>query len=482
MTKPQIIWPSALLALFALACTDNLGGLDSGPQPQRDAGRTDARPVDAEPDAGPREAGSEDAAPADVGVPFGPCEDNTEGCPCTDANREPSRRLELVQGTCQDGLLCLPWDLFSGRSGDVTSSVAACLKPCAADSDCRSDPRYPDRVCTSSLPFSDTGTTSFCVDELALPDQYCGGSRNTESAVPGVPIRTGHRMLGCTAGECLFGAFGDIHPDEGVCAEVCFNDLECPSRTRPVCNLIFTAHPPYVGVCSASPLPGRGDFCGTNDPSKRGLLSRCSENDRGEILICAGGEQYDGIGFCIELCGTAHSCVGETSVPSSCEIIDPVDTEAGGVCLGSCENAPNNCDGSNGGQFGEGHFCFENWHEFDIAGGLPFIDCMSRRPQDPPFTFSFFDRYGRNIEVMGSNCADPSTPLGFAGCPKPGYCIELGPDQGACVVGCDLTRSDRGGCEEVDGLVAGTTTCTPALTTASGGVDQENGLCGVIPP
>ena len=410
---------------------------DGGPPPPRDFG---PRP--------PPEGGVRDGGP-------GPMR-GQEGEQCF-STLGPNDTI-FRQDDCEPGLLCVPWDLIAGQQGNVTFPVHSCVRPCFADDECG-----PRRQCTGNFGFErSSGAERICTDRTAQFDQFCGGSRLFQSAIPGVGRETPGEIVGCPGDtECVIGVFGELNPDDGACLDLCTDQGDCGGAT-PYCNPLFGQN---TGVCSVGRL-GQGSFCGTDDPTKLGLTTQCDaafdspvSPERGG---CVGTNLFDGIGFCAQFCGTGSPCIGVDDVgPYTCEVFDPQDPMFGGICNSDCTNFPENCDGP--GATGLGRFCFADRLS---AGNITLRFCMDRLP--PTLATTFFTPDGQGVSIQGDNCE--SDMLSFARCSEAdrASCLTAGQAQGLCITGCAYAGSPSG-CE----IVSNTSTCAPVFDPMA----PEIGVC-----
>lgn len=386
--------------------------------------------------------------------PPGPCPDGTEGCACNSTWLEGQRFFP--QDDCDPGLECLPWDLLTFDIGQLTGPVQSCVRQCASDAECGAG-----RRCAPSAIFEQVPGFGgrICVDDVVGPDQWCGGSRLTTPRIPGVPIRTGNRMVGCQGlAQCVTGV-ADAHPDEGVCLQLCNrpNDPPCQAPT-PYCNPNLFGD--GVGVCSVARL-GVGAWCAfSQDPDDPSLTTLCDNSDAtpGEVVCVGLGISR---GLCLELCDT-------TANPPSqpCQNADPnlgphycVDgllQNGGGICFTpDCNVFPDTCQAP--GSEGLGQFCLVLTQESD---GI----CVDHL--GPPYQAGSVDTMG-NLQQMGDNCQDPSDDLAFAKCPDGTTCLgnQAG---GSCLAGC--SRDDPMSAQYCSSLLM------------SLGVPSMNAVCADVPP
>lgn len=407
------------------------------------------------------DAGVVDTGVVDTGVITEPCPTGTEGCGCT-SNIGPNDTA-FLQDNCEAGMVCVPFDLLTGRN-DLTGPVQSCVKTCSTDADCGAG-----QTCAETGFGEASGAGSICMDRIAQYDEPCGFSRGLVSRVPDVELMTSGEIVGCAQGtECLIGVFGDIHPDEGLCLAFCQNDGECGGST-PYCNpKVFTSSStvtPFIGVCSTGKY-GQGGLCGSENPAKLGVASRCDSSDAAHPnMACFGTPDVpDGLGACIALCNTTDSACrpnGPSGLAQTCvpfpEIFDPGD-DFSGLCSVECDNFPDNCagDGAGVGQYCSGPFQFSQT-------GNSFSFCADRTT--PSWVGATFNSQGMVVS-QGDNCGGNATK-----CPEPGFCAGDGSGNGLCVVGCNTSTT------------AMTTACSTLLNSPTavclGGIFTEPaGLCG----
>jgi hypothetical protein len=463
-----------LLQMAALAGLIAATGCSKDTDDDDDMGGLDAK-VDTGVDGGVDDTG------VDTGVDGGSMDRDTgvdttgeEGFQCT-STLGPNDTA-FMQNNCDPELLCIPWDVVAGRQMDVTGPVHSCVRPCAADADCGAG-----RFCRPMGFTPESGAERFCVDEVAEQDEFCGGSRTTVSRLPMVTKQTGGVMTGCPDNvTCAIGFFSDVHPDEGICVNICDDQADCAnSPGTNYCNLIFRSmtSTDAAGICSVDRL-GPGAICGSNDPDKVGLTRRCDNDDASPVRDARGGcvaqNLYDGAGFCGQFCGSANPCEGSDGAgPFVCTTIDATDPMFGGFCESQCTNHPDNC--TQNGVDDLGAFCNQNRIVFNTdMGQVPIQFCMDR--SGPPLAGSWFTLDGTAIGVQGGNCEDPTNALSFTKCPEGFYCEPIMQGQGLCFAGCARSATvagAQGGCE----VVSNTSTCARPLVNGMG-MELAIGVCG----
>lgn len=405
------------------------------------------------------DAGFPDTGPADTGPD--PCPDGEEGCEC--ASTLQPEDMAFKQDDCGQDLLCIPWDVVAGQQDSVTGPVHSCIRPCTADADCGAG-----RFCKDFGFTEESLAARFCVDEVAEVDQFCGGSRLSTPKLMGdeglVQYETAGTMVGCEEGvNCT--RFSDVHPDEGICLNICEEQADCGGAT-PYCNPIFQSQTSTVvqGVCSPAAL-GPGELCGTTDTGKAGLTSLCDNADDSPVRLARGGcfarNLYGGLGVCGQFCGSANPCEGSDETgPFVCNIIDPADAMFGGFCDSQCTNFPENCTAD--GREDLGRMCNDGLAFGTPDGGSVGITfCMDRT--GPALAPTVLTPDGMAIGVQGDNCSDPADDLAPLKCPEASTCLVLQQGQGVCLTGCvrsaTTAAGPQGGCE----TVSQTSTCTPNL-------------------
>ncbi|MCA9550924.1 MAG: hypothetical protein KC933_12895 [Myxococcales bacterium] len=407
-------------------------------------------------DAGLPDSGMADSGVTDSGVPPGPCPAGTEGCAC--ASTIGPNDTAFLQDDCQSSLLCVPWDVLSGRT-DLTGPVQSCVRPCSVNSDCG-----VGQVCGDSGFDAASGAPRICMDRQAQFDEFCGLSRSLVSRVPNVSLNTAGSIVGCGGtSTCVTGVFSDISPDEGVCLSFCQSNADCGGAT-PYCNpgMFIDANGQPLGVCSTGKY-GQGQVCGTTDLSKVGVASRCdSAADAHPNLSCIGTPDVpSGKGVCIALCNnTTDPCrsTGPSGLVQTCTAfpeIFPVGSDFTGLCSVACDNFPDKCTGT-GGQ-GAGQYC-SGAFQFSQTGNA-FSLCADR--YGPSWTLSTFDSTAQLVSV-GDNCVSDATR-----CPEPSACLGDGAGGGLCAIGCDTTGAAPT-CAQLTG--SGTAVCATLSAPA--------GLCG----
>ncbi|MEQ9500301.1 MAG: hypothetical protein RIT81_25730 [Deltaproteobacteria bacterium] len=402
-----------------------VGGVirDGGPVGVRDSGVVVVR------DAGPAgplcgngicdRAQGEDLVNCAPDCPLDPnrCFDGMEGCACTssfDGNA-------LARDDCDASLLCAPWDLLSGRQGELTGPVQSCVRPCNSDGDCGIG-----RRCTAAYAeLADFGVPRICVDQLAADDQYCGAGRQTRSRLPGARVRTGVNMVGCETGStCVQFLLEDVHPDEGACLQLCGPGQPACPATLPYCNPILADG---AGVCSVGRL-GSGSWCAANPDDGPGLTRRCDRNADGDVFCVLIGAQDEGL--CMEICNAQTPCRSQSATnPYYCE--EGLLQNGDGICMsGNCNNFPDTC--GEPGPLGTGRVCAQ----FLEDAGL----CVDRRT---PLLAPTGLGNDENINQQGGNCGQ--SDFGFAQCPDGTTCVPAGNGgQAVCLAGCSV--GDAGFC------------------------------------
>lgn len=420
-----------------------------------------------------------DIMPRPDSGPQGPCRPGTEGCPCT-SNLGPDDRT-FFQDDCNQGLRCVPFDVLSGRQ-DLTGPVQSCVLPCTTDSECG-----PGRTCSPTAYGPESGAARICADRTAGYDEYCGYSRRVRSRVPSITLVTSGEIVGCQSGyTCLIGAFGDLHPDEGVCQDLCESNQDCAAPT-PYCNpeafvpSTPTGVPLPSGVCSTGRLT-QGTICGTRDPNRVGLASACDTSPQtpsNTFCVPIGGLTPDGQGICMTTCddgGQFGACTANEpdGTPQTCSA--GFFTSGAGVCISGCSNYPDNCSGL--GQFGNGRFCMSYLTDDNRD---PVGLCMDRR--DPILAPAIFSSEG-DVISQGDNCFQPGGSLGFTQCPDPGYCeiVDFQQGIGICMFGCgDVgTPGQAAHCDAALGS-NGTAQCVEVFSS-NGPPDTERGVCADTAP
>ncbi len=472
---------------FVIAGVSDDGGVRDAQSSPTDVGPRDAHPFDAGPVGLGRDAMGSELAPVDTGPrpdsgptrPPGPCQDGSEGCACT-SNIGPDASA-FLQDDCDSDLLCVPFDLLSGRQ-DLTGPVQSCVRPCNTDSECG-----PGRACTLSGLDPQFGTPSICVDRVAGYDEFCGLSRRLRSRVPDIILETPGEIVGCEAGyECLIGQFGDLHPDEGICEDLCQSNQDCAVPT-PYCNPAAfqrndsTGAPVLVGVCATGRYR-QGSICGSIDPSKVGMASGCdtsSGTPDNTFCIPIGGLTPDGQGICMTICddgGQFGACTAREPDGRAQTCSSGFFSSGAGVCTSGCSNYPDTCAGD--GELGNGRFCMAYLSDDSQD---PVGICMDRR--GPILTPATFDGEG-NVVDPGDNCFGPGGSLGFAQCPDPGHCeiVDFQQGVGICMFGCGEpgTPGQAAHCDGALGTM-GTAACVPAFSTG-GQMNTDQGICTEAQP
>ncbi len=419
-----------------------------------------------------------DAGRPDMGVPPPPpppCPPGEEGCACT-SNIGPDD-MAFLQDDCEVDLLCVPFDLISGRQ-DLTGPLQSCVKTCTTDAECGSG-----QTCATTGYGDETGAASICMDRIAGFDEYCGYSRGLTSRVPDVTLETSGEIVGCQDGyDCFIGVFGDLHPDEGLCVATCEADTECPSDT-PYCNpQVFSQTSTAgetipIGSCSTGKFT-QGSICGSADPAKVGNASGCdTSSDTPDNTFCVpiGGLTPDGLGICMTICddgGQFGACTGTEPDGSAQTCSGGFFTSGAGVCTSGCTNFPDTCSGD--GEFGNGRFCMAYLSDDNMD---PVGICMDRR--DPILVGATFDGSGNAVN-QGDNCFAAGGSLAFTQCPNPGHCeiVDFQQGVGLCVMGCGDTGTAESAtyCDSALGLT-GTGTCAAAFQMGGAPITTQ-GLCG----
>ena len=388
----------------------------------------------------------------------GGCPIGVEGCACTSSFVATS--TAYLQDDCGAGLLCVPWDIEAGQAQAVTAPVQSCVRPCLVDADCGAG-----RFCADSAFDDATLAGRFCVDQLAGSDEFCGGSRNTVSRLPGVTIETGAAMVGCAGGEVCLNTVLQ-HPDEGVCLQLCGrpNDPPC-DPALPYCNPALLTQTGTqgstiaVGVCSVAQL-GAGSFCGSTLPGTAGLVAQCDTSVAAEDVRCVGVGLPNGEGICMELCTPASpTCAGTDGAPlgaRTCRL--GVFSTGEGICSSGCSNFGDDCTDAGGA--GVGRFCV------DLTTNVAI--CVDRRP--PLLTPGELDALG-NLVTLGGDCQLGG--VDFARCPESTTCIGVGA-QGSCLPGCSTT----GPANFCTGVRAGLNQSTTNANCVSVFADPTIGICG----
>lgn len=442
---------------------------DSGVIP--DAGDTDSGVT---PDSGMPDTGMRD----DAGT-VDPCPDGEEGCECS-STLQPDGTA-FLQDDCDSGLLCIPWDIVTGRQDDVIGPVHSCVQPCTADADCGSG-----RFCRNMGFTPESGAEMFCVDEEAEVDQFCGGSRLSVSKLPGdmgmVPYQTAGTIVGCPTGtDCTIGVFGDVHPDEGICLNLCTEQADC-GGDYPNCNLIFQSQTSTEasGVCSGE-IRGIGAACGAGrgvfDADKVGLTERCDASVEGMGCFGVDGLFPSGVGFCAQPCDNATPCTeSEAGIGNYTCTAAPGAMMGEGFCTIDCSNFPENCEGQ--GTYDAGRMCYEGLAFVPQMGDpIPLPFCMDRL--SPALDITVLTPDAMAIASQGGNCEDPADMLSFMKCPEGTFCeIVMQNQLGVCLAGCVRSSTTpagmQGGCEI---LGTQTATCAPYYVDMDGN-PVSIGACG----
>jgi hypothetical protein len=466
--KSVFAWTVVLSGAVTLAACSS-DNPDSGPTDNGVPGNTDGGVVenmDAETgmDAPTGDRGRMDAMPTDrgdVGVPD-PCPDNTEGCECT--NTATAAVVPFLKDSCNDGLLCVNWDLISGlRVGganpQLDGPVKSCVKPCMVDNDCGAG-----RHCASIGFTEETMASKICVDKVAGNDEYCSGSRLAVEQVTDPNTMDGtDQITACEEGlTCQLFTFGDnFNPDEGVCMNFCDTDADCTFATLPYCNpRLFTTTSStgemgFAGSCTDGRHPN-GAICGSSDPDKTFIYgsycdtseATCGTNSDA-CPVCIGinldannSLTPSGQGICMSPCNNMTPCVGQrTCVPNFFNNGD-------GVCSDSCTALPETCPGE--GSLMNGQDCLE------LQGGAAF--CVDR--YTPVLVPALFDGTG-NFRSMGDDCTGDLQNYSFFRCPDGATCLPQMNAPGLCVQGCTPNDMNFGAdyCKTL--LNSATATCAP---------------------
>ncbi|MCA9552624.1 MAG: hypothetical protein KC933_21500 [Myxococcales bacterium] len=445
----RILWAGAL---SLAAC----GGGERGGDPL---------PKETEPDSGVTipvglDAGlSNDAGVTQVpdsGEPPGPCPAGAEGCACTSSLGIDDE--VLLQDTCQPGLLCVPWDVQSGRT-ELTGPVQSCVRPCNANTDCA-----VGQVCGGTRFGPESGAAKICLDRVAQYDEPCGLARSFDSRLPDVELDTPGEIVGCDPwSACLTGFFTDQNPDEGVCLALCHTDSDCGGPT-PYCNPdVFADYDGQpVGICSTGKY-GQGALCGKGTPTKLGLTSRCdTAPDAHPNLRCIHTPGVpEGKGTCIPRCNTTTELcrpAGPSGLPQTCvpfpEIYGP-ESDFVGLCSVTCDNLPDSCEGP--GTHGLGQFCAGPFSYSEVGNSLTF--CADRSAS--PWNLATYDSSGQVIR-QSLDCSEDETR-----CPEPSFCVDDGAGGGMCAIGCSTTpEATEPTCAEMMG--SATAVCAPIFSATTG--------------
>lgn len=290
--------------------------------------------------------------------------------------------------------------------------------------------------------------------------------------MPETEIQTGPNLVGCSGGTtCLRNFFTDVHPDEGVCMEVCDSNADCPTGL-PYCNpAVFqganaNGQPTTIGVCSDRQR-GLGSLCGTADPNKLGIITGCDTSASTPAgTLCVPGQANllgldlpAGLGLCATLCNAGRPCGSDPALgPMTCSpSFLTFQNEQVGLCGSNCTQFPNSCTGPGG--LGAGRFCGPAATE-----GAEF--CVE---VVPPTLIPGTIANGILDQNSGDNClANPGDQLS---CPQGSHCIA-GPNglRGWCLFGCSRATGAPNTCDQALGST--NTRCEQLLT------DETVGLCG----
>lgn len=381
----------ALLVVLA-ACNAPTSGLSDGQQPK---------------DAAVRELPDAGSMIADAGGPPA-----CEGCPCTSSIRFRDTNSPFVRDDCEEGLICVPWDVESNR--ELSGPMQSCVRPCAHDNPC------PSGQCqrTDFAPQRLLGGA--CVEERAELDQYCG-FHNLSTQVDRVPMRVAGRRVGCASGSCARDVFAAVHAGEGVCLFSCDANRDCPRET-PFCNTVPGSP---RGICSVDQL-GPGSWCTLlHNPFNAGVAGYSNQCDgtAGDDLRCISGQGIFplGTGYCASPCNDVTPCtrIDRELGPYQCRRL-PESTE--GWCGVDCSSFPDNCTAP--GRFGQGFACHG-----ELSGNTA---CLERLV--PPLGVSVLTMDGESLLVDGGSCDEDTNTLN---CPEPTACMFSGAGFGRCLLGCD---------------------------------------------
>lgn len=389
----------------------------------RDAGVRDAEP-------------SRDREPGQDRAPPGAC----EGCECR--STEALIQIPFARENCQDGLVCVSWDLFAGLTVGVEleGPTKSCLRPCTRDRECGAG-----RRCASLGFLPETGADKVCVDSLAGADEYCSGSRsNREQMIDPVVGDGADEIIGCEEGlTCqLFQFPTAFNPDESVCAALCETDADCARVPNlPYCNPRAldpaSTRSPVLGVCSDGKHPN-GALCGSTDPNEVFRLSTgcdtsvetCGMN-REACPLCVGinldanrSLTPEGMGICVSACSAMNPCAGGR------ECVPNFFSSGEGVCSDACDAMPDTCSGS--GSLGHGQDCLEL--------NLDASFCIDRYA--PPLLPAAWNSDGM-ITSPGEDCTGELENYSFFRCPDGATCVPA-PDQGFCIYGCTVADPNTG--------------------------------------
>lgn len=292
-----------------------------------------------------------------------PCPFGDEGCACTPANTVNMDGAGVTpetfgQSDCNDSALrCVPHDRFSrflwpgvfgGTFPDSTQlpdgSAASCLRNCEEDSDCGMGPNGEMRFCQTDFRFfvniPSGGLDGICVDRLAGPDEACKLSRRTTENFAGCTqggnpancprLVDTQELVGCEEGLTCFtnllvplrGNYLGVplaYPDEGICTELCQNDMECDAAATPDRRTCAGPVDPMGGNATRGPIFSNFGLC-VDEVKEHG--DRCALPPMGADWNsnewCYGQDDIDltclGIGdggYCVEQCpdGTCTSSV-----------------------------------------------------------------------------------------------------------------------------------------------------------------------------
>lgn len=487
-------WVVRRLVVFLTAalCGCPSEGLEV-PPPTADAGFVGTDGGTTSVDAGPRDGGvdhcgngiceggsiCDDPNAPDYGEDFiscpqdcPPCHSNhgQEGGSCTASFNGVGG---FLRDDCEADLICVPFGELSGRTDELNGPLQSCIRPCVVDADCGMSEDGSARHCIEMQPhYSDIELGRYCVDSLVGADQYCGASRNVSPRIDGVESQTGYAMVGCEAGlTCVFGAIRAMHPDEGVCLNLCGgpDDPPCPPET-PYCNPNLLDGPGLApGVCSVQRVEIGARCTVAGYGGRAGLTLACDTSTNaaglGDCIDVAGV----GAGVCLELCDLS------VSPPVDCGSTDPYSgprycaeqalPDGRSVCATpNCGAFPDTCDGP--GFLGTGRQCVP----LQTAGddGV----CMDRL--EPILTASYF-RMDGTFEA-GQFCEANNDRDRALRCPDRTLCAPYR-RYDYCLPGCSRTSTiTGGGCTEILADL-GIPTSTAACIPVPGWSDPTIGVC-----
>ena len=325
-----------------------------------------------------------------------PCPPGAEGCQCVSPTR-----YQLRQWNCEEGLLCVPWNVQRGFSRQY--ELDTCVRPCASDADCG------ERRCRHAGISVDGAPLNICADEETQLGGWCGMSRRLVSQVAALKLNTPGVIRACELG--LFcEPFGDLHAEEGVCIQTCQSSADCP-QAQPYCNPVK----PDYGSCSLR-RNGPGAWCGGGEGAEGVGPNRC---DASAQLVCATASPGATTGFCMERCGEGGACSAPGAVCNPSLLL----------CSEPCSVFPDSCEGDG---IGFGRQCLR---------GLTAPLCADR--PGPGLRPARVNARGAILDV-GDACAREDNTELFT-CPEPSHCFGFGSPGAAlsmCLVGCPLTGGD----------------------------------------